>query len=291
MAMDSTNGECSSPTASAVGLLPLFGPSRPPPQAESLEEKLRRVSEENRRLATALDAILAADRSDHPRALATSPPAQQQGNAALTTQAAAGVVVTAEPRPKVRTVRAEPADADANHLKDGYHWRKYGQKVTRDNPYPRAYFRCAYAPSCPVKKKVQRSADDNLMLVATYEGEHNHEQHAQSEYSYVNDASTSQQQHQAGGSSSSTLPCSIISINSLGRTITLGLADQRRPGSSSNAEAAAVVVGEIVTPELRKVLVDELASLLKNDPEFIESLATAVADRVMERIPAAGHIL
>ena len=124
-------------------------------QPESLEEKLRRVSEENRRLASALDAILAADRST-PRALATSPPAQQ-GNAALTTQAAAGV--TAEPRPRLRTVRtrAEPADADANHLKDGYQWRKYGQKVTRDNPYPRAYFRCAYAPSCPVKKKVKDS--------------------------------------------------------------------------------------------------------------------------------------
>jgi len=125
-------------------------------QPESLEEKLRRVSEENRRLASALDAILAADRSKPRRALATSPPAQQ-GNAALTTQAAAGV--TAEPRPRLRTVRAraEPADADANHLKDGYQWRKYGQKVTRDNPYPRAYFRCAYAPSCPVKKKVKDS--------------------------------------------------------------------------------------------------------------------------------------
>ena len=112
-----------------------------------------------------------------------------------------------------------------------------------------------------------------MMLVATYEGEHNHEQRAQSEY--VNDASTSQQQqlHQAG-SSSSSLACSIISINSLGRTITLGLADQRPPGSSSNAEA--VVLGEIVTPEFRKVLVDELANLLKNDSEFIESLASAV---------------
>jgi hypothetical protein len=127
---------------------------------ESLEEKLRRVSEENRRLAAALDAILAADRST-PRALATPPPAQhQQGNAALTQQAVTGV--TAEPRPRLRTVRAraEPADADANHLKDGYQWRKYGQKVTRDNPYPRAYFRCAYAPSCPVKKKVKRSRSD-----------------------------------------------------------------------------------------------------------------------------------
>lgn len=109
-----------------------------------------------------------------------------------------------------------------------------------------------------------------MMLVATYEGEHNHEQRAQSEY--VSDASTSQLQ-------AAPLPCSISIVNSLGRTITLGLADQR-PGS--NAEAAVV---EAVTPELRKVLVDELVNLLKNDSEFIESLANAVAARVMQSIP------
>ncbi|KAI3692249.1 hypothetical protein L6452_32062 [Arctium lappa] len=60
-------------------------------------------------------------------------------------------------------------------VKDGYHWRKYGQKVTRDNPSPRAYYKCSFAPFCPVKKKVQRSVEDAHLLVVIYEGEHNHE--------------------------------------------------------------------------------------------------------------------
>ncbi|KAJ7951983.1 WRKY transcription factor [Quillaja saponaria] len=70
-------------------------------------------------------------------------------------------------------VRAEASDKSLI-VKDGYQWRKYGQKVTRDNPSPRAYFKCSFAPSCPVKKKVQRSVEDQSVLVATYEGEHNH---------------------------------------------------------------------------------------------------------------------
>ncbi|KAF5815579.1 putative transcription factor WRKY family [Helianthus annuus] len=69
--------------------------------------------------------------------------------------------------------RTDPSDKSMV-VKDGYHWRKYGQKVTRDNPSPRAYYKCSFAPICPVKKKVQRSVDDAGLLVAVYEGEHNH---------------------------------------------------------------------------------------------------------------------
>ncbi|KAE9584510.1 hypothetical protein Lal_00021806 [Lupinus albus] len=78
-------------------------------------------------------------------------------------------------RPKISRVYVRTEASDTSLIvKDGYQWRKYGQKVTRDNPCPRAYFKCSFAPICLVKKKVQRSVDDQSVLVATYEGEHNH---------------------------------------------------------------------------------------------------------------------
>ncbi|PSS01081.1 WRKY transcription factor 40 [Actinidia chinensis var. chinensis] len=162
-------------------------------------------------------------------------------------------------------VKTDPSDTSLI-VRDGYQWRKYGQKVTRDNPSPRAYYKCSFAPTCPVKKKVQRSVEDPWVVVAIYEGEHSHPDPTQPHVSL-------------GFNQGHKIPGSISGPNATISSSQSPILDSTQSESGSDAEKSNP---RIDMPAFQELLVEKLANSLTRNHNFTTAVAAAISTKILD---------
>lgn len=118
-----------------------------------------------------------------------------------------------------------------------------------------------------VSLQVQRSVEDQSVLVATYEGEHNHPMPSQIDSNngnrYISLGGSATQAAAANRSSTLTAPVA-----------TVDLTESKKVTSPKS---------RIDFPEVQKLLVEQMASSLTKDPNFTAALAAAVTGRLYQQ--------
>lgn len=108
---------------------------------------------------------------------------------------------------------------------------------------------------------MQRSIDDQSVVIATYEGEHNHLPSPQME-----------------PTSGSSLRAS-ASLNTSGPTMTLNFG-KTKPSGSGVARNCSPSQPKMDSPQVRQYLVEQMATSLTKDPKFTAALAAAISGRM-----------
>ena len=114
--------------------------------------------------------------------------------------------------------------------------------------------------------QVQRSVDDQSIVVATYEGEHNHPIPSQMETTSGNSTRCVAQ---------GSVPCS-ASLGSSAPTLGLDLTKSKSSNDSKNPKPT------IESPQVPQNLVEQMATSLTRDPNFRAALVAAISGKMLK---------